>query len=270
MADWFTERIVDSGRLPLFFLMVAFALTFLFIRFSTRMIRAQVSWWPGNVTPGGLHIHHSVFGLVMMLISGFLLIASASYDTSVTDNILAALFGIGAALVLDEFAMLLHLRDDYWTQEGRESIDAVFVAFAITVLFVLGIHPLGLSGDFARYDEQRTAAVLAISISVLAVQYGLAAVTLLKGKVWSGLFGLFLPPLLLVGAIRLSRPAAPWARWFYRPESRKQARAEAREKRFRQPAVRAKIAVEQALAGKFDLADPSADDTDARRDKEKH
>ncbi|MBB3039137.1 hypothetical protein [Hoyosella altamirensis] len=268
MTEWFTERIVDSGRLPLFFLMVAFALTFLFIRFSTRMIRAQVSWWPGNVTPGGLHIHHSVFGIVMMLIAGFLLIALANYETHVTNNILAALFGIGAALVLDEFAMLLHLRDDYWTQEGRESIDAIFVAFAITVLFVLGIHPLGLSGDFARYEEQRTAAVLAMSIGVLAVQYGLAAVTLLKGKVWTGLFGLFIPPLLLIGAIRLSRPAAPWARWRYPPESRKESRAKTREKRFRQPAVRAKIAVEQAVAGKFDLPDPSAAESAARRDEE--
>ena len=47
-------------------------LSFGFIRFSTRMIRAEVSWWPGNVTPGGLHIHHLVFGIVLMMLSGFL------------------------------------------------------------------------------------------------------------------------------------------------------------------------------------------------------
>ena len=47
-------------------------LSFGFIRFSTRMIRAEVSWWPGNVTPGGLHIHHLVFGIVLMMFSGFL------------------------------------------------------------------------------------------------------------------------------------------------------------------------------------------------------
>ena len=40
-------------------------LSFGFIRFSTRMIRAEVSWWPGNVSPGGLHIHHLVFGIVL-------------------------------------------------------------------------------------------------------------------------------------------------------------------------------------------------------------
>jgi hypothetical protein len=71
MTDWFTTAIIGPGRLPLFFMMLAFATAFAFIRISTRMIRADVSWWPGNVTPGGLHIHHVVFGLVMMLVSGF-------------------------------------------------------------------------------------------------------------------------------------------------------------------------------------------------------
>ena len=50
-------------------------LSFGFIRFSTRMIRAEVSWWPGNVTPGGLHIHHLVFGIVLMMLAGFLAFA---------------------------------------------------------------------------------------------------------------------------------------------------------------------------------------------------
>ena len=60
MGDWFRENILDTGRLPLFCFFAAFVLTFVFIRFSVRMIRAEVSWWPGNITPGGLHIHHIV------------------------------------------------------------------------------------------------------------------------------------------------------------------------------------------------------------------
>src|SRR3954469_10204878 len=52
-------------------LLACMLLSFGFIRFSTRMIRAQVSWWPGNVSPGGLHIHHLVFGIVLVLFSGF-------------------------------------------------------------------------------------------------------------------------------------------------------------------------------------------------------
>src|SRR5690348_15968503 len=127
MSEWFSETIVTPGRLPLFVMMVAFAVAFAFIRISTRMIRAEVPWWPGNVTPGGRHIHHVVFGLVMMLVSGFGFIALANYHTPVPNCILGALFGVGSALVLDEFALVLHLRNVYWSKEGRSSIDAVFV-----------------------------------------------------------------------------------------------------------------------------------------------
>lgn len=250
MTEWFSERIVESGRLPLFILLVAFVLTFLFIRLSTRMIRANVSWWPGNVTPGGLHIHHVVFGLVLVLASGLGLVALANYDTPGANAILAAVFGIGAALILDEFALVLLLRDVYWAQEGRLSIDAVFVAFAITVLFVLGIHPLGLRGDLSNLRESETLAMVALSIGFLLFQYTLAAITLLKGKIWTGLFGLFIPILLVVGSIRLSRPTAPWARWRYAPDSEKRIKAVSREKRYRQPVERVKIKVQEAIAGR--------------------
>ncbi|MBF6289732.1 hypothetical protein [Nocardia cyriacigeorgica] len=258
MTHWFTDTIIDNGRLPLFFLMVAFALTFLFIRMSTRMIRAEVSWWPGNVTPGGLHIHHVVFGLVTMLVSGLLLVALAAHETPVLNCVLATFFGIGSALVLDEFALVLHLRDVYWTEEGRSSIDAVMVAFAISMLFLLGIHPLGLADDFDEYTDDGELATLIASIAGLAIQYGLAAITLLKGKYWTGFLGLFFPPLLIVGAIRLSRPTAPWARWRYRPDSPKLAKAAARETRYREPVINAKIAAQEFVSGRF-----TAQQTDA-------
>lgn len=258
MTHWFTDTIIDNGRLPLFFLMVAFALTFLFIRMSTRMIRAEVSWWPGNVTPGGLHIHHVVFGLVTMLVSGLLLVALAAHETPVLNCVLGAFFGIGSALVLDEFALVLHLRDVYWSEEGRSSIDAVMVAFAISVLFLLGIHPLGLADDFDEYTDDGELATLIASIAGLAIQYGLAAITLLKGKYWTGFLGLFFPPLLIVGAIRLSRPTAPWARWRYRPDSPKLAKAAARETRYREPVINAKIAAQEFVSGRF-----TAQQTDA-------
>lgn len=249
MTDWFSTAIIGPGRLPLFFMMVAFALAFAFIRISTRMIRAEVPWWPGNVTPGGLHIHHVVFGLVMMLVSGFGFIALANYHTPVPNCVLAAVFGVGAALVLDEFALVLHLRDVYWSKEGRASIDAVFVAFAITVLFVLGVHPLGLNGDDIDRDEPAT---LIASIALLFIQYCLAIVTLLKGKIWTGLFGLFFPFLLVVSAIRLGRPQSPWARWRYSSKPVTMRHAKRREEKLRGPASRTKIRVQETLAGRFD------------------
>jgi len=190
MSHWFTERFVDTGRLPIFFLLVAFVLTFLFIRFSVRMIRAEVSWWPGNVTPGGMHIHHVIFGLVFMLLSGFGLVVLSDEQTPVANCVLAAVFGIGTALVLDEFALVLHLRDVYWAEEGRASIDAVFVATAIVVLFLFGIRPIGFDGDVGELREDHSiAAVVATSIW-LAVELGLAVITVLKGKLWTGLVGL--------------------------------------------------------------------------------
>ncbi|GAC58074.1 hypothetical protein GOHSU_29_00570 [Gordonia hirsuta DSM 44140 = NBRC 16056] len=260
MTGWFTQTIVETGRLPLFSMMAGLLLAFLFIRFSTRMIRAEVRWWPGNVTPGGLHVHHIVFGLVIVLVSGFSLVALADYHTPVANVTLAAGFGIGTALVLDEFAMVLYLRDVYWTSEGRASIDAVFAALAITVLFILGLHPVGLSGEFSDYAADRQLSTLVTAIVVLTVQYALAVVVLLKGKIWTGLIGLFVPVLLIVGACRLARPQSLWAHWFYRATPGKRQRSLHRERRYRDPVLNRKIRIQEAVAGRFDL-DIRDDDT---------
>lgn len=256
MTQQFTRHVIDTGRLPLFFLLVAFVLTFLFIRFSVRMIRAEVSWWPGNVTPGGMHIHHVVFGLIAMLGSGFCFIAVASFHTPVANVVLASVFGIGSALVLDEFALVLHLRDVYWAKEGRSSIDAIFVAVAVTMLFLLGLHPIGFAGDFVGFEADRSILTLVVESVLLAAQLALALITLFKGKLWTGLVGLFFVPLLVVGAWRLSRPGAPWARWRYGRRPNRYARAVAREHRYREPVVRWKIALQELLGGRFGVPEP--------------
>ena len=141
MGDWFSENILDTGRLPLFCFFAAFVLTFAFIRFSVRMIRAQVSWWPGNITPGGLHIHHVVFGTVAMVAGGVAGLA-VPVEPVVWRAVCAAVYGIGTALVLDEFALILHLDDVYWAEEGRLSVDAVAIATGVTGLLLLGGAPL--------------------------------------------------------------------------------------------------------------------------------
>ncbi len=111
-------------------------LSFGFIRFSTRMIRAEVSWWPGNVSPGGLHIHHLVFGIVFMMVAGF--VAFAVEPNSPWFEIAAGLFGIGMGLTLDEFALWLHLEDVYWAEQGRSSVDAVIFAAIIGGGYIVG------------------------------------------------------------------------------------------------------------------------------------
>jgi hypothetical protein len=250
MSGWFQQEIVHTGRLPLFCFFVAFIAAFGFIRLSVRMIRAQVRWWPGNVTPGDLHIHHMVFGVVFMVVAGVAGLAAPVEPVGWRAGA-AALFGVGTALVLDEFALILHLRDVYWTSDGRLSVDAVFVAAAITALLLLGATPVG-ADSVAR--DLRVSAVngLVTLVVVGVVLYGLATVTLLKGKVWTAVFGLFMPLLFFGGAIRLARPGSPWARWRYQRRPRKLSRAAAREHRLREPVNRAKNRLQNVLAGSLD------------------
>ena len=100
------------------------------------MIRAQVSWWPGNVEVGGTHIHHLVWGILLLMIAGWVGIVVAPEPPG--REIVAAVFGIGTGLTLDEFALWLELKDVYWSAEGRKSIDAVIVAGIIASFGVLG------------------------------------------------------------------------------------------------------------------------------------
>ncbi|WP_242907656.1 hypothetical protein [Actinomadura terrae] len=237
MGTWFTREIVDSGRLRLFVFLVAFIAAFLFIRFSVRMIRRGARWWPGNVTPGGHHVHHVIFGLVFMCVGGIsgLLVADG---TSALAGVLAGVFGVGTALVLDEFALVLHLDDVYWSDEGRLSVQVVFIAIALCGLALLGLRPLGIG------DEEGT--VWAITLTLL-FNLLVTLVALVKGKVWTGLIGLFIGIVAIVGAIRLARPNSPWARRRY--GDRKLARAAARDRRLRGPFQRLGTRLSDLIAG---------------------
>ncbi len=236
----------------MFFLLAAMIIAFATIRFSVRMIRAQSKWWPGNVSMGGLHIHHVVFGLGFMLIAGFGLVAMANQSSLWLSCALSALFGIGAALVLDEFALVLHLRDVYWSEEGRTSVDAVFVAIAFTGLFLLGFHPLGAAGDFDMLRKDDNAVFAVAAVFFFACQCILAGIVLLKGKFWTGFLGMFFLPLLVIGTIRLGRPNSPWARKYYANKPVKIERSAERERRLRDPIIQRKIRLQEALAGRFD------------------
>lgn len=255
MSHWFHQSIVAPGRLPLLFFLVAFVLTFLFIRFSVRMIRAQVTWWPGNVTPGGVHMHHEFFGVILMIVAGFGLIVLARFNTPIADVVFAAVFGIGCALVLDEFALILHLRDVYWAEEGRASVDAIFVALAIGVLFLLGFRPLELASDLADFRSSPELAARVVSLISIGVNVTLAIITLLKGKLWTGIVGMFIPILLIFGAIRVARPRSPWARWQYANRPGRYDKSVARETRYREPLMRWKVVVQEAIAGRFGVPD---------------
>ncbi|WP_354640766.1 phosphatidylglycerol lysyltransferase domain-containing protein [Kitasatospora camelliae] len=231
-------RIVEQGREALFLLLLGLVGSFLFIRFSVRMIRRGTSWWPGNVTPGGLHIHHVVFGQALMLICGV-----AGFTVRGEGGgwrlVFAAGFGIGAGLVLDEFALVLHLEDVYWSERGRTSVDAVVLAVSMIGLLLLGELPFG------GFQGPLTAGQVVGAVILLS----LVGVTLLKGKTWTGLLGIMLWPLALVGAVRLARPHSPWARWRYRSRPRRMARADRREARIHRRLQAARISFYDAVAG---------------------
>lgn len=248
MGDWFYDRVIDSGRLPLFCFFAGMVIGFLFIRLSVRLIRANVRWWPGNVTPGDTHVHHMVFGLGFMLAGGVAGLALPD-DLVGWASVAAVLFGIGTALVVDEFALILRLEDVYWSEAGRISVDAVFGLVAVTAMLLLGMHPFfGFEPDYGAPGLWRGWPLL--------LGFGLAVVTVLKGKVWTAMFGMFTLLPLLFGAVRLARPASPWARWRYRSGRRrgvrKSERAHRREDRLRRPINRAKNRIQDLIAGRLD------------------
>jgi hypothetical protein len=248
MSGWFAQSVVATGRLRLFCFFVAFIAAFAFIRFSVRMIRAQVTWWPGNVTPGGVHVHHAVFGLILMCVGGVggLVVQDTRSAWAATS---AGLLGVGMALVLDEFALVLFMKDVYWSDRGRLSVEVVFIVAALCGLAVLGWVPLGISSSSA--GESRLDAILGIT-SVLVVNLTFTVICLLKGKLWCGVLGVYITLFALVGAIRLARPGSLWARKRYPAGSRKLAKAIAREKRYGQPVNRFATWFQDAVAGRPD------------------
>lgn len=206
------------GQRAGFVALAAFLASFLFIRTSARLMRSpRVPWWPGSVsTSSGLHLHHLVWGIVLILVSGFL--GFAINPVSPWDDVLAALFGIGAGLTLDEFALWVYLRDVYWAEEGRASFDAVVIATVLGGLVVLGLAPFDVRGNTSSVSTLFIAVGLAVLLSTLAI---------LKGKPLVGLIGLFVPVVSLVGALRLASPGSWWARRIY-GTSVKRARSQAR------------------------------------------
>ena len=193
-------------------------------RISVRLIRAKVRWWPRNIVHGDTHVHHVVFGTVLLLLSSVTSLVIPD-DLHGARLAAAAGLGVGAALVLDEFALILHLQDVYWTQEGRLSVEMVSLTAGCLMFALVGVLPFGI--EDAKPAE-------------LTVRGGLATVTVLhavlvlvcaaKGKYRTALFGWFVPGIAWFGAFRLARPDSLWAR--HRYHGRKLAHAERRAQRF--------------------------------------
>jgi lysyl-tRNA synthetase, class II len=201
------DAIQNTGREPELIFLLAFLGTFAFIRTSAHMINAGVSWWPGNVEVGGTHIHHLVWGILVVVITGYLMGVAGIRDQPAY-YIIVGLFGFGCGLTFDEFALWLNLRDVYWEKEGRRSIDAVIV---VALLSLIGITGFGAWVESA--DNITNGAFAAVGVAG-AIALGLALVTAAKGRLLLAAFAVLLWPVGVIGATRLAKPGSLWARWF--------------------------------------------------------
>jgi hypothetical protein len=208
MLSWWHRDVIAAGKLPLMLCFVSFVLTFVSTRTITRLIRDGRGPFR-NITAGGTHIHHSVPGIILLMIGAFTAVGGPG--TMGWLSVSAIAVGIGTSLVLDEFALILHLQDVYWSGEGQLSVEAVSLVAACLGLALVGFSPVRVPGVDSAELSVRISAT-----GVLVIDGCLALVCVLKGKYRSGLFGLFLPPVGLIGAVRLARPNSIWARHRYR------------------------------------------------------
>ncbi|WP_408056980.1 hypothetical protein [Streptomyces changanensis] len=242
--DWFTRNVVEPGKLPLLVALASFVLTFLITRTVTRLIRAGRGPFR-NVTTGGVHIHHVVPGVVLTLVGGFGALGALGAGRHTAAGLVCAVaFGAGAGLVLDEFALILHLDDVYWTEQGRKSVEAVVLTAALVGLVLGGFSPLGVDALTPEERQDRANLLATLGLNVLFV-----AVALLKGKFRMAVLGTLLPFVAVVGALRLARPGSPWSRRAYRNRPRARARAGLRAYRHDRRWVRLARRFQDVVAG---------------------
>ena len=221
ISDFWEHQLVDHGRQYLFLVFVGFIGSFGFIRLSARLMRSpRVPWWPGSVvSESGLHLHHLVWGISMMMGAGvisFALLASGWWY-----EVCAFVFGVGMGLTIDEFALWIYLDDVYWSREGRSSIDASLIAVAVMGVILVGGFSIELHAP-APLNALGTGFTVAMILAFSIVCF-------LKQRVYHGAIGLLVPPIAIYATLRVGKPNSPWARRFYgerRPH--KQAKAEHR------------------------------------------
>jgi hypothetical protein len=202
--------LLTRPRVLVAWMLGAYLITFLVTRAVTKAIRRGRGPFR-NTSVGGVHVHHQVYGIFLLLGVGT---AEFTYrPPGPWSDVLAVLFGVGAALTLDEFALWLRLDDVYWEREGRSSVDAVLIAFVVGLLLLVGLNP---------FDDDTQVGEVVLAVSV-AVNLGWALLAILKGRPLLAVIGMFVPLLAMIGALRLARPSSWWARRRY--DSHRMARA---------------------------------------------
>ena len=180
----------DFSLRPMMWMFLAILITFLVTRAVTRLIRSGSGGGAGlgNIRIAGNHVHHQVFGILIIIGTGIQLVSQTPRGAAL--DAAAAVFGAGVGLTVDEFALWLHLEDVYWAEQGRKSVDAIFCVLVITGALVGGADfAIGRIGTAAWWS----------SVAVIAVNLLLCVICLLKGKVVTGVIGIFISVVALVG-----------------------------------------------------------------------
>jgi hypothetical protein len=155
----YQETVVQRGHEDRLIISSSFLVASLLTRAITHEIRdRRFRFLLRNLSSrSGLHLHHMVFGIIGLLISGYL---SAGFAPSHRRErgVLAAGFGTSAALTLDEFALWLNLKDVYWLPQGRESVDALVLGGAVSLVAAEGARfGRALLRDLVWLASSRTA-----------------------------------------------------------------------------------------------------------------
>jgi hypothetical protein len=135
------STIPDRPRRRMFIASVSFLITFVGVRILVHRIvnhQGHFQW----VMVRGLHIHHLVWGILILLLVGYGWLLDLGRSHSPTSiffsRLMSVSYGVGAALTLDEFALWLNLDPDAYWSTGRESIDAVILFGAILAVGAWG------------------------------------------------------------------------------------------------------------------------------------
>src|SRR5450755_85884 len=152
------QHIADRPRRRLFLASVSFFLTFAIVRGMVFCIRHQIPPFH-YIIMNGRHIHHLVPGILILLAVGYgwLCEFGTGSDSSsiLASRLMSLLYGVGAALTLDEFALWLNLKDVYFVREGRSSIDAVVLFGALLAIGGWGAPLFSRSRSKPKQTRQR-------------------------------------------------------------------------------------------------------------------
>jgi hypothetical protein len=233
---------MTAGQVPFLLLFLSFLLTFVSTRAITRMIRAGVGPFRNNVA-GGVHIHHAVPGIILTLIGAYTSVGVGGRRPWA--EVSGVLIGVGSSLILDEFALILHLQDVYWSPEGQLSVQLVALVLSVLGLVLLGVNPLTSDGGLGFGP---LAVIASAALHLVAI-----LICVRKGKYSTAVLGVFLPPVAWIGAVRLARPGSIWAR---RYDAARAARAKARADGFDARFGRWGLDIADLVAGRPSLPNP--------------